>query len=153
MPKLKMTVRQYLWCWLVVVLFRQTPVGHEFFEGYFIYLYIGSLSLIAIFLLIKYGGKTYLALSVSFFEFLSILLQLASCQANLSKEANWFHSNYREILHNLFQLEVILLTIAGIYGFGLLVWNFCRRIFDSGSSDRYQSVIFPLLYERRKQPR
>lgn len=153
MPKLGLTILQYLWCWVVVLLIHGVPVASDYLAGYWIYLFIGSLSSISIYLLIKWAGKNYLALGLCSFEFLAILLQLASCYANLTKEVNLFYSNYRLILTTLYELQVTLLTIAGIYGFGILVWTLGRRLYTDRGDNCRKSYVWPLLYERRKTGR
>ena len=153
MPKLGMTILQYIWCWIVVMLVYSIPEAQDIVAGHFIYLYIGSISLIAIYLLIKWAGKNYLAFGLCSFEFLAILLQLFSWYANLTKEVNWFYSNYRTILETLYELQVALLIIAGTYGFGLLIWNIGRRLLTSGSNNHRKSLIWPIFYERRKTER
>lgn len=147
-----MTILQYVWCWIVLLLvwFAATP---DFFgiSGLWIYLYKGSLSLIAISMLLKYGGRTYLVFCLSSIEILAILLQVGSCYANLTKEVNWFYENYKASLEDLFNLEVILLTIAGIYGFGLLIWNTYNRVSRNRGGNSFKSVIHSLLFEERRQ--
>jgi len=149
-----MTVLQFLWCWVVILLVFYTPHAKELsITGYFAYLYIGSISLAAIYLLIKYAGKSRLVFALSLFELLAILLQLAACYANLTKEVNWFYSNYRDILVALYELEVLLLTIAGIYGFALLAGYHCWRLYTGRSDSSHKSYLYPILHERRKTRR
>ena len=154
MPKLDMTIIQYLWCWVVVVFIHLTPEPSALeISGGGHYFYVGSISLIAIYLLIKWSGKNYLALGLCSFEFLAILLQLFSWWANFTKEVNWFYSNYRVILESLYELQVALLIIAGTYGFGLLVWNIGRRLLANRSDSHRKSLVWPIFYERRKTER
>lgn len=151
MPKLKMTIIQYLWCWICIVLIRNVPLSSMLdISGLWVYLYKGSLSLIAISMLLKYGGKNYLVFAISSLEVLAILLQLGSCYANLTKEVNWFYTNYRVLNGNIYSLEVILLTIAGIYGFGLLVWSTYNRVSRDRGGNSFKSVVYSLLFEERR---
>lgn len=154
MPKLGLTISQYLWCWAIVVLILLIPdPGILHISGYFIYLYIGSASLSAIYLLLRYAGKSKLILILSFLELLAILLQFAACYANLSKKVNWFHSNFKDILTSLHELEILLLTIAGIYGFILLAGSYCWHVYRNRDRSSHKSHLYPLLYERRHRRR
>lgn len=154
MPKIGLTVIQYVFCWIIIFLVHSTPTPEDLsLTEYWHYFYVGSLSGITIFSLIKFGGKNYLAFVLCSFEFLAILLQLASYYANLTKEANWFYDHYRDILERLYHLEIGLLTIAGIYGFGLLVWTFCWGLLDNRGNHHHKSLIWPLFYERRQRRR
>lgn len=154
MPKLGMTILQYLWCWAVVILVHLTPEPSVFsISGYGHYFYVGSISGIAAYLLIKWAGKNYLAFVLCSFELLAILLQLTCCYGHFTKKANWFYNNYSDILLTMYNLQVALLTVAGIYGFGLLLWNIGNSVFNSGSDNSHKSHVWPLLYERRKTQR
>lgn len=153
-PKLGLTINQYLWCWFVIVAVGFTVNASYFnISGLFIYLYVGSISLATIYLLIKFAGRSRIVFALSLFEVLAILLQLAACYANLTKEVNWFHANYRDILSALYELEVLLLTIAGIYGFALLAGSYCWRLYTGGSDSSHKSHVYPLLHERRGKRR
>lgn len=151
MPKLKMTIFQYLWCWIVLILVFNTPVANTIgITGLWKHLYYGSISLIAISMLLKYGGKTYLVFCLSSLEILAVTLQIGTCYANLVKEANWFHSNYRQSTQDLFDLEVLLLTISGIYGFGLLLWRTYNSVSRNRGGNSFKSVIYSLLFKERR---
>lgn len=149
-----MTIFQYTWCWIVLMLINNTP-SLQFLNlpGLWGYLYFGSISLIAISMLLKYGEKTYLVFALSSIEILAVLLQIASCYANLTEEANWAHSNYRQSLSDLFDLEVILLTISGIYGFGLLIWRTYNSVSRNRGGNSFKSVIYSLIFEERRGQR
>ena len=154
-PKLGMTITQYVWCWGIILSIYATGATCEFLgvSGYYIYLYTGSVSLAAIALLLKFAGKSRLVFALSFFELLAILLQLAACYANLTQKVNWFYENYRDILVALYNLEVLLLTIVGTYGFILLAGLYCWRLFTSGDNSSHKSYIYPILHERRQKRR
>lgn len=152
-PKLGMTVVQYLWCWAIVLLIHFTPEFQALVSGYYIYLYATFLSLSAIYLLIKFAGRTILAFAISTLESLAVLLQMPACWANIWKEPNYFHSNYRLILENLYQLEVTLLIIAGVYGFFRLGWNIYSSRNNRKGDSNFKSLVYPFFYERRRQSR
>lgn len=120
-----MTIGEYFICWGIVLAIYSIGTMREIFgiSGYWIYLYIGSVSLAAIYLLVKYVGKNELSLSLCIIELLAIILQPAALYANLAQESNWFHAHYKEILHTLFQVEIAILSIMGVYGFSLLAYR------------------------------
>ncbi len=152
MPKLKMTIYQYLWCWVVATLVAFTPDAINLgISGLSIYLYKGSISLIAIYLLFRHGGRNYLVFCLSSLEILAVTLQIGSCYANITKEVNWFFINYKSSLEDLFNLEVLLLTISGIYGFGLLIINTYNRVSRDRGGNSVKSVVHSLLFEERRQ--
>ncbi len=133
MPKLRIKIKQYVWCWVVILLIFNTPTASTLnITGYFIYLYAGSVSLVAIRLFLQLGGVNKLVLVLCLIETLAILLQIPTAYANLVSESNYFHQNYRAMTRGLFDLEVLLLTTTGIYGFGLL---FYRRYRDKSDND------------------
>jgi hypothetical protein len=141
-PKIGLTVGQYAWYWLIILLLVYLPEGQKVSAGLFIYLYHASTSMMGVGLLMIYNKKNVISHVLCLLEISAILLILPALWANLSFTPNWFHTHFGVSLEYLFLTEIAILTLVGLYGFfSGLVRMACRRPGDHRDNNYRESLL------------